>query len=394
AQNSSARYFGRPDADHLELDPTATSLSGYTAQLQIRRQAGRHWRGDAAVSVASPGYEVNDLGFQARADQIGANGQILYLENRPGSFFRSYRMNAVGIHNVNLAGEHIGSVVTLGWNWQHLSYFGGFIALQHGFESLDDRLTRGGPMALRPADNRVLVTLSSDARKPVTAGTQMFYMRDDGGQETRFVNATLGLKTSPRWNLTLGPQYSRTLLPAQYLTSVADPLAPSIFGRRYVFAEMDQTTVSLETRLNFTFNPRLSLEMYAQPFVTSAEFTDYKELTVPRSFDFAVYGRERGTIERSETGAFRIDPDADGPAPAFTVGQRFGQSDFNLRSLRGNAVLRWEWRPGSTLFLAWQQIRSDLEGVGNFNLGRDRAALFAAKPDNVFLIKVNYWLNP
>ena len=131
-----------------------------------------------------------------------------------------------------------------------------------------------------------------------------------------------------------------------------------------MFAPIEQTEVGLETRLNVTFTPELSLQTYIQPLISSVDYGDAIQLVRPNSFDFEPYPGEV--------------PDL----------------DFNLRSLRGNAVRRWEWRPGSTIYVAWQQSRQDIADVGNFSFDRDRRALFGTRPDNIFLVKVDYWLNP
>ena len=141
-------------------------------------------------------------------------------------------------------------------------------------------------------------------------------------------------------------------------------LAPYRLYRVGVFAPLEQTSVGLETRLNLTFSPALSLETYLQPLLSSADYGDATQLVAPKSYEFSPYA---------------------GQVPDL---------DFNLRSLRGNAVLRWEWREGSTVYFAWQQSRSDLAAVGDFDFGRDRRALFGARPDNIFLVKANFWVNP
>jgi hypothetical protein len=174
----------------------------------------------------------------------------------------------------------------------------------------------------------------------------------------------LGIKASSRWNLALGPTLFRGHNPAQFVASVSDPAATATYGRRYIFAPLDQTELGLETRFNFTFTPHLSLETYVQPLLSTGDFGSGIQLEAPRTFNFAPYA------------------------------QAIPNLDFNLRSLRGNAVLRWEWRPGSTMFVAWQQNRSNVAPFGNFDFRRDRRALFRATPDNIFLVKVSYWLNP
>jgi hypothetical protein len=146
--------------------------------------------------------------------------------------------------------------------------------------------------------------------------------------------------------------------------------------------------------------PTLSLQLYLEPFVSTGDYGALKELRAPRTFDFLEYGDDIGTAVRNAAGDYDVDPDGGGPAASFQVSDR----DFSYRSLLGNAVLRWEWRPGSTVFFVWQQSRvSSIKGrgssgtrpwVGTFDLGRDTGDIFSAAPDNIFMIKVNYWLNP
>jgi hypothetical protein len=147
--------------------------------------------------------------------------------------------------------------------------------------------------------------------------------------------------------------------------------------------------------MSMTFSPTLSFELYAQPFISSARYSRFKEVAAPRSQDLVVYGEDAGTVT-TETDAnglvtrYHVDPDGTGPAREMV----FGNPNFNLRSLRGNAVLRWEYRPGSTLYLVWTRSGSDFaSGIGEMSLSRDVDALFSAKADNIFLVKVNYWIN-
>ena len=174
----------------------------------------------------------------------------------------------------------------------------------------------------------------------------------------------------------------------QYVTTVADALASNTFGRRYVFADLQQTTISMDTRVEWTFTPTLSLQMYAQPFVATGRYDNFKEFQKPRTYDFGVYGKDLGTIAKSEDGQYTVDPDGAGTASSFA----FHDPNFNVRNLRGNAVLRWEYRPGSALFFVWQQERSGFEPLGNFEARRDIGEIFRTVPTNVFLIKATYWL--
>ncbi|HEX2095590.1 MAG TPA: DUF5916 domain-containing protein, partial [Longimicrobiaceae bacterium] len=349
AQRSSARYFQRPDADHLEPDTLSRSLSGYAAYLQIRRQAGKHWQGDLSLSAASPGYEINDLGFQFRADYAGGTARLTYLENRPGRVLRSYRLSLNGAYDGNYDGDRIGTSFYVSSYWQHRSYWSLIFTTGYFLPALDDRLTRGGPLARSPAMPWAYGVLSTDARKPVTLSASAYGHRNTAGETETLSTLQLSYKPSPRWSLSFGPDLTRRHSLSQFVRSVADVHATGTYGRRYVFADVDQTTLSLSTRVNWTFTPDLTLELFAQPYFTAADFSAYREFLAPGRFDFATYGRDRGTVEPQPEGTFRVDPDGTGPSPAFVVGDLFGTRDFSVRSLRGNAVLRWEWRRGSTL---------------------------------------------
>jgi len=359
------RYFQRPDAEHLEVDPGAGSLSGLSAEVELRKQAGAHWLGSVGAATISPGYEISDLGSQRRGDRFDVDGSLSYREQTPGKRLRYWSLTGTARREWNHDGDHIYTSLFLGGFWQSLGYWSGNLNAGYTPRGFDDRLTRGGPLAARPSNWRVYASLDSDYRKPLTGYGSVYYFEDEAGGWNLELNAGAGVKTSPRWNLSVGPYLSRFATPAQYVAAVPDDTPAGLFGERYVFAPLDQTTFALETRFNYTFNPELTLEVYAQPFVSSVDYGASRYLTAPRTFDFA--------------------PEAE---DGVTTG------DFNYRSLRGNAVVRWEWRPGSTLYLAWQQQRESFEDVGDFRLGRDRRALFNAEPDNVFLVKVSYWLNP
>ena len=363
-QLRSNHFFQRPDATHLEVDTLATSLTGYSVNLQMRKQAGNHWRGGLGTALTSPRYEVNDLGFSYRTDRRDFQSNLTYLENRPGRFWRSWNTTATGRLERNFDWQPILSFTTLETSGLTLGYWSLYGNVTRYFRANDDRLTRGGPLAIRPAWWSEFVQVASDGRKPITVTLSV------GGNRTEFegwdwnTGLAIGLKTSSRWNLTLRPTFSRAHGTAQHVATVPDPAYTATYGRRYVFAPLDQTSVGLETRFNMTFTPQLSLETYVQPLLSSGDYGDPKYLVAPKTYEFAPY--------------------------AGTVPSR----DFNLRSLRGNAVLRWEWRPGSTLYLAWQQRREDFANVGDFEFDRDRQALFGAPPDDIFLLKVNYWLCP
>ncbi|HEX8394829.1 MAG TPA: DUF5916 domain-containing protein [Longimicrobium sp.] len=380
-------YFGRPDAHHLALDSSLTSLSGLAGAIQVNRRMGRLWSANARLNTISPGYEVSDLGFQRRADRIDAEVGGSYNESRPGRVLRRYSAYGQFLVEHNYDGENVSNRLFNGGSIQLLNYWSAYANTTFSLPgTYDDRLTRGGPAARRPGLFSINGGISTDPRKKVIGEFNGYYERTDAGGDGMNISGGVLLRPAPHWEVSLAPSLGWSHSVAQYLGRVTDPLKTETFGARYLFASLDQTTVALETRLNYTFTPALSLQVYAQPFIASGDFGEIKELDRPRTFNFRVYGRDVGQVVDG-----RIYPNGTGTgALSFPV----PQPDFNFRSLRGNAVLRWEWRPGSTMYLAWQQNRSSAQPYGDFDLGRDGDELFGAAPDNVFLIKVSYWLNP
>jgi len=396
-QRSSSRYYQRPDASHVELDPAATSLAGFHAMGHVEKQTGNFtmWTGLAAVS---PGYEVNDIGFQRTADRVFLDTRLRYSQPDPGRFLRSWYVNVGGPDATwNFAGDLTSLNLNASARLQFLNYWSLWVRARHDPWTDDDRLTRGGPIARSPSYTSWAANLRSDTRKAATARAYFTWGSDEAGGWDRRLRLNLSARLSEAVQLDIGPAYSWSHSAAQYVTRRTDALAQATYGTRYVFAGLDRTTLSLETRLDLTVSPTLSLQLYLEPFVSTGDYGAPREFRQPGTFDFLEYGRDIGTSVLSPAGYYDIDPDGAGPAAGFQVSDR----DFSYRSLLGNAVLRWEWRPGSTVFLVWQHRRINSLGaggtepwVGTFDLGRDVADIFTSPADNIFMIKVNYWLNP
>ncbi|HYL21431.1 MAG TPA: DUF5916 domain-containing protein [Gemmatimonadales bacterium] len=384
-QRSSARYYQRPDARTLVYDPSRTSLDGLAWQVALSRNSAEHWLGSIAYQEVGPGFEANDLGFQTGADRRALSTLFGYQDNHPHAVVRNWFLVPFENHTWNFDGDLVFgsygllSTITFANFWN--------VQLRHDYSvtALDDRLTRGGPLAQYPHYEDASVSFTSDSRRTTQMSGSAFYLWDRAGQWNSQYSVTLDMRPSPATHVNIGPSFSQNHSLAQYVTTISDNVDTATFGARYVFATLDQTQLSLLARLDWTFTPRLSFQLFLQPLIASARFRDLKELARPKSFDFVVYGRDRGTVVSTPAGD-TIHP-GDGGAAFFVAHQ-----DFNLRSLRGNAVLRWEWRPGSTLFVVWQQSLDDQTGVGDFVLGRDLSALFNAHANNILAVKASYWI--
>jgi hypothetical protein len=253
----------------------------------------------------------------------------------------------------------------------------------------DDRLTRGGPAAILPARWSWNVNFNSDSRKwlSVSGGTNRLWT-DQGGW-VRNGNLSLNFKPSPKLTLSTGPQWNEQWVIAQYVRSVPDPTAAATHGGRYVFGNLSQKQLTMTTRVNVILTPKISIQVFAQPLVAAGDYQHFKELAAARTFDFHYYGTAGSRLSFDDASStYQVDPDGAGAALPFT----FRDPDFNLKSLRVNAVFRWELKPGSTFYAVWTRQQQDYADPGQFSFGRDTAALFSAPGDDIFLVKMAYWI--
>ncbi len=361
-QRQSNHFFQRPDAAYLGVDSSATSLTGYSIGANLAKQAGEHWRGDIAGALTAPAFEVNDLGFQTRTDRRDRQADLVYVENRPGRFFREYDVGLTWRDESNYDGDRIQELFVVSGGFTHLDFWRVTWFARHRLRSWDDRSTRGGPMMIRPAETEFSLSARSDTRKSVQVNGSADRTYDEYGGGSWEFGLNVALR-SPRWNLSLGPGVSTGRIAAQYVGTVRDSTASATYGRRYLFAPLEFTQVDAEIRLNLALTPRLSLQSYVQPLIFSSDYGQVGSLAAPRTFAFDLY-----------TGA---TPSLDG----------------TLRSLRGNVVLTWEWRPGSRVYVAWQQWREVVVAAPTFDFSRDVPGLFDGRSNNIVVVKVSDWLN-
>jgi len=391
-QRSSARYFQRPDRDNgsnglfsNRYDSTLTALRGYAFYSRFAKDGG-NWLWELSTMGMSPGFESNDVGFTSQVDRLWMSGNLARQFTRPNRVARNMVFIAGGQQAYNYSGDLVDRQAQLYAGLTLLNYWSvnGFYIRQ--MRRMDDQKTRGGPVVARAPRDNWFLDVSTDGRKRIVLEANPFYGCGDG-QCWWGGSFSATLKPAANVSVSVGPSYTRDNTTDQYVTTAADPLATAMYGNRYVFALLQQHTLSMDTRIAVTFTPTLTLETYIQPLIASGAYSRFLEYDRPRTLERSVYGVDRGTLTRTG-GTVTVDPDGAGPAAAFS----FPDPDFNIRSLRGNAVLRWEFRPGSTLYLVWTQSRSDFAAVGDFSLGRDLRGLTGTRPENVFLVKMSYWM--
>ncbi|MGH7481941.1 MAG: DUF5916 domain-containing protein [Longimicrobiales bacterium] len=390
-QQAPGRYFQRPDADHVAFDSTRTSLAGWSAQLELAKLGGGHWRGASAAQAISPGFEVNDLGFQTNRDLLVHAAFLGYDQYEAGDMFRRWNVNLNGWHGYTFGGERVmlGGNVN-GWG-ELLSYWSLYGGIELNAANLSTDALRGGPALRTTPTLSFWGGASSDGRKTIRGSVDLSGSRDLENDGRRLsISPGLSWRASSSADLSLHPSVSLSTNDAQYIAT-----RPFQGDDRYVFGRLGQTTVSLTTRLSYTFTPDLSLQFYAQPFVSAGDYTRFREVASPRAPAFDERFRTFAADQvRTADGRVDVDFDDDG-----TFDASFDDPDFNFKELRSTAVLRWEYLPGSTLYVVWSQSRTgfDRDEV-EFELRRDFGRLlgldsgYDVAGTNVLLVKVSYWL--
>ena len=382
-QRAPEHYMQRPDKEYGVLDPTRTSLSGYSQTMSFNRISGRHWLFGVSSIYDSVAFEANQIGQMNGADGIQPSVNVTYRETQPGRVFRNYSIRVSQQnewnHGWNRQTGTLGSTVNVTW----LNFWTSSLSVTGLFRGEDQHLTRGGPLMGTGHG----WTVSASAGNAATAQTRWSGSAVAGQTElggmTRRLSGSFSFRPGPRWQLTAAPFYERLVDAQQYVSTLSGG-RPETYNSRYVFADIERSTFSSEFRMGFTLKPDLNVDVYAEPFAASGRYYDYGELLAPSSRERIAYGTGGILIDLRENG----DRVVTTGMSTFTLRQR----DFNVRSFQSNVVLRWEWRPGSTMFVVWQQNRDAQEVLGaRVGLG-DVFRSVRAPGTNIFLVKTSFWL--
>ena len=386
-QQNSHHYFQRPDVEHVELDENLTTLNGYAGRLKINKETG-NVKINAAFGIVSPGFESNDLGYQGKTDVINNHIGIGYNWTEPGKYIRNMRSDIFYGSNHDFSGTKTGERLLWMGQISFLNYWSMHWETYQDLETLSNIALRGGPRVIEPASWNISNSgFHSDSRKDITLGAHVNYSSDKTGSNDRSFDLELDTKINDRFNISFGPSIQHRINTDQYITSVNDVNNIEMFGRRYIVGELDQMTFSANIRLNYTFTPRLTLQSYFQPFISAGSYSHFKEYKKPESYDFLEFGESNSTINEIDD-IYVIDPTGGEPSDSFTI----SNPDFSYKALVGTFVLRWEFSPGSALFFVWTHNGTNFENPGDFQLSRDLGDLLGAKADDIFAMKLSYWI--
>lgn len=387
AQRSSARYYQRPDANYVSVDSSRTSLSGYGGTFKFGRSSKKRLQFETSFTLRSPGLEFNDIGYMRYSDVIHHGSWVAYYLRDPFSIFNNFYLNTNYWMYWNFSGERLSAYTNMNFNTQFKNKWRLNGNLTRSGNSKSTNLLRGGPTFILPGALNVNLNVQSNRSKKASfyAGNYQGF-----GDVKSFRNQEYwaGLNYRPINSLAVSfsPGYSITNDKLQYVSENAMKNDP-----RYIFARINQKTASFTFRINYTFTPELSLEYYGQPFVSAGKYTEFKRVTSPKAERFQDRYRNFQPQEiafKSADNVYEIDEDHDGMKD-----YSFDNPDFNFQQFRSNLVIRWEYLPGSTLFLVWSQGRTNSTSDGAFDYGRDMKDLFGGTPHNVFLVKFSYWFS-
>jgi hypothetical protein len=382
-QRSSSHYAQRPDRDYSPLDPTRTSMAGWSIQMNFDKTGGRHWLWGANTKIDSEDFEVNDFAQLNGADGWLSNANIRYRETQPGKLFRSYYVqfdtNTDTTLRQLMQTGHLRATANVTW----ANFWTSQVQFSRNLATNSVSLTRGGPLMARGPGWTTNINVGNRATSRTRVTGNVYVQTNDDGASNKRITGLFSVRPGPRWQLSVSPYYDRITEPQQYISTLPGG-RPVTYDNRYVFAFIDRSTMSMEYRLGLTLKPDVNLDIYAEPFAASGHYYDYGELLEPGSRERLKYGTD-GTV-------LTINPDGSQVVNVGGASFNLRNRDFNTLSFRSNVVLRWEWRTGSTFYVVWQQDRAGTEVLGTrVNLGDAFRSVTAPGP-NIFLIKTSFWL--
>jgi hypothetical protein len=368
-QTDPVHYYQRPDGN-LVLDSTRTSLGGDAEELKVGKISGAHLMFESAYQRRSPGFEINDLGYLRRADQQSWSTWIGYFDRREHLFYQRFQWNnnwwqywsAAGLPQEAAYNTNVHITLKNNWGW----HMGGTLG-QLG-TTYDDRAARGGPAVRQDTYLSPWLSINGNDRRAVVPFINANYFTTSGGRSSSWnFSPEVDYKVAGRFSSALSLSWSHNIADNQWYGNFADSL-----GMHYTFAHLDQTTTSATVRVNYTFTPSVSLQVYTQPFVSKGTYVDVRQLS---------------STPRADAYDARYGPYAN----AAVTGDPGG---FNFKQFQSNVVFRWEYRPGSTLFVVWNEGRQGYEPFeGTQTFRGDVRDLMRLHPANTFLVKMSYWLN-
>jgi hypothetical protein len=380
-QYSSARYYQRPDADHLEIDSSLTQLSGYGGEFAIGKSSGGKWRYNAYVGFRSPGLDLNEIGFLPTADQINQSISVDYVVNEPNGNVREYAVSSSQNNNFNFAGEYLQSSLHFSgrikfenkWNyWANYNRF---------FNEINTKILRGGPSIYSQGFHCASAGFGSNDSKRVSFGFNYHtHIFDSKLSSETSVSPNITWRATKSLRLSANTNYSVETNGFQYVDDD--------YGSEYFMASLKRKTMGMTLRADYAITPEITLQYYGNPYISVGEYSKYKIIS-----DYT--SKEYDKLYHQYTDGEKVyDEDANEYALTHNGNSYdIANPDFNFQQFHSNFVARWEYKTGSTLYFVWSHVRNQYSEVTNMSLNDNIDDLIGTRPQNTFLIKFNYWFS-
>lgn len=381
-QRSLTHLFQRVDAGHVEVDPTRTSLTGTGGKIEGGKQGGGNWSYNTGFLWRSPELELNDIGFQRQADDMKQYFNIRYNTLKPFGIFRriSAGLNQFTTYDFDGNYNRIQYMVNGNANFKNNWWFD--FGAAHKPRIYTNTILRGGPRWRFSRENFVFAFFGTDRSKKLSSRMGFVY---SGAKQNNFsffrLEAGLTYQPTDALKISFDPGYSSNPSKTQYVTQTDFNGTP-----RYILGTIDNKTFSASFRLNYAINPNLTIQYYGQPFISRANFTSFKHVTNPVADNLYDRFHQYANNQIGFDGPFyNVDEDVDG-----NTDYSFYNPDFSFVQFRSNLVVRWEYIPGSELFLVWSQGITGLVDPMERLIDGLEQGILNQKPENIFLIKATY----
>lgn len=383
-QRSPVHYFQRPDNDHVTYDPERTELKGYGGTIEMGKAGTGNWQYMGYVTLRSPGLDFNDAGYLKQADEIQQLFWVRYRKFKPFGAFRWAAVNFTEYYTFDFGLDNLNKGLDLNSNGQFKNYYSAGVGINYAGEVLARSELWGGPALLLPPILSLTAYAESDSRKKLTVkatasqyyGSQKYYRMQRIGIEAVY-------KPMNTLSVSVNPQLTHGYSELQFVT------ATSFSGEsRYIMARLDRSIIDLSLRINVSLTPEISLQYYAQPYLFSGAYSQFKLITQPRAevYEDRYHDYTLSEIQyNSQQEIYLIDENHDG-----TADYGFAKPDFHFLQYRSNMVFRWEYKTGSSLYLVWSQGRTDYDRGGEMLPATYASDLWETRPRNDFMLKVSY----
>jgi len=381
-QESLTHLFQRVDADHVDVDPNRTSLTGTSGRIEFGKSSSGHWRYGIGANWRSPELELNDIGFLRQADEIRQYAWTRFNTLKPFGRFRNVSARFNMFSSFDFDGNYNRVEYSLRGSAEFKNNWGIEAGFIHRPRTFSNTILRGGPRFRFSEENVHFLFVGSDSRKKFRFTTGYIYSKAKQNSlsflqfETR-----LTYRPTNSLDISLSQEYSLSPNKTQYVTEASINDSP-----RFITAEIDQKTLSASLRINYTINPNLTIQYYGQPFISNGIYKNFNFINNPVADN--LYDRidlyTTNQISFDGTNYF-IDENRDG-----TIDYEFENPDFSFVQFRSNLVVRWEYRPGSEIFLVWSQGNVGTQDPNDRLFRSLDNQIFEEKAENTFLIKATY----